>query len=158
MICLSVVYQLISYGVDTKLGPLDYNDLPALESSLLLIKLTILTGKSRVLPLFNSVQGMAGWLLLIFFICLHNQLSSIHSIIAYYEHRYLKNAIHQTDGKNEWLHLSAKFTANFLARFAVFVLKSPFKKKCFLCVTESPLKMLKNAFFHLKSSFRSQDI
>ena len=101
MICLSVVYQLISYGVDTKLGPLDYNDLPALESSLLLIKLMILTGKSRVLPLFNSVQGMAGWLLLIFFICLHNQLSSIHSIIAYYEHRYLKNAIHQIDGKNE---------------------------------------------------------
>ena len=24
--------------------------------------------------------------------------------------------------------------------------------------TESPLKMMKNAFFHLKSSFRSQDI
>ena len=26
--------------------------------------------------------GMAGWLLLIFLICLHNQLSSIHSIIS----------------------------------------------------------------------------
>ena len=122
----------------------------------ILYLLTILTEKDWCFTQFRT--GMAGWLILIFFICLHNQLSSIHSIIAYYEHRYLKNAIHQIDGKNEWLHLSAKFTANFLARFAVFVLKSPFKKKCFLCVTESPLKMLKNAFFHLKSSFRSQDI
>ena len=27
---------------------------------------------------------MAPWLLLTFFVCLHNQLSSIHSIITYY--------------------------------------------------------------------------
>ena len=26
---------------------------------------------------------MAGWLLLIFFICLHNQLSSVHFVIKY---------------------------------------------------------------------------
>ena len=39
--------------------------------------LTILAGKS------NSVQEMAGWLPLVFFIYLHNQLSSIHSIIMY---------------------------------------------------------------------------
>ena len=156
MICLSVVYQLISYGVDTKLGPLDYNDLPALESSLLLIKLMILTGKSRVLPLFNSVQGMAGWLLLIFFIWLHNQLSSIHSIIAYYEHRYLKNAIHQIDGKNEWLHLSAKFTANFLARFTVSVLKSNShlsKKNVFFVSLKALWKCWKMLFFILKALF-----
>ena len=38
--------------------------------------LTILTGKDWC---FN---GMAGWLLLIFLIWLHNQLSSIHSIIS----------------------------------------------------------------------------
>ena len=43
--------------------------------------LTILTVKSCVLLI--SVQGMTGWLLLIFFVCLHNQLSSIHSIITY---------------------------------------------------------------------------
>ena len=52
--------------------------------------------------------GMAGWLLLIFLICLYNQLSSIHSII-----RCLKNVIHQIDSKNRWLLLSASFTAKF---------------------------------------------
>ena len=31
----------------------------------------------------NSVQGMAGWLLLISFVCLHNQLISTHSMITY---------------------------------------------------------------------------
>ena len=38
-------------------------------------QLTILTGKNCVL--LNSVQGMAGWLLLTFFVCLQNQLSCI---------------------------------------------------------------------------------
>ena len=33
--------------------------------------------------LSNSVQGITTWLLLIFFICLHNQVSSVHSIITY---------------------------------------------------------------------------
>ena len=31
-------------------------------------------------------------------------------------------------------------------------------KKIFICFIESPLKMMKNVFFHLQSSFRSQDI
>ena len=61
--------------------------------------------------LLNSVQGMAAWLLLIIFICLNNQLSSIHSIIIYQEYRCLKNLIHQVDSKNDWLLLSAGFTA-----------------------------------------------
>ena len=46
--------------------------------------LTILTGKNCVL--LNSVQnvfGIEAWLLLMFFICLHNQLSSIHSIVTF---------------------------------------------------------------------------
>ena len=43
------------------------------------IFLTIPTGKSCVL--LDSVQAKAAWLLLIFFICLHNQLSSIHSVL-----------------------------------------------------------------------------
>ena len=42
--------------------------------------LTILTGKDWCFTQFST--GMAGWLLLIFLICLHNQLSSIHSIIS----------------------------------------------------------------------------
>ena len=45
--------------------------------------LTILTWKACVL--LNSVQKfleIQGWLLLTFFICLHNQLSSFNSIIV----------------------------------------------------------------------------
>ena len=38
----------------------------------LTVDLTIFTGK--ICHLINSVQGMAGWLLLIFLVCLHNQL------------------------------------------------------------------------------------
>ena len=43
-------------------------------------QLTIPTGKDWCFTQFST--GMAGWLLLIFFISLHNQLSSIHSIIS----------------------------------------------------------------------------
>ena len=42
--------------------------------------LPILTGKDWCFTQFST--GMAVWLLLIFLICLHNQLSSIHSIIS----------------------------------------------------------------------------
>ena len=45
-----------------------------------LINLTILTGKDWCFTQFS--KRMTGWLLLILFICLHNQLSSIHSIIS----------------------------------------------------------------------------
>ena len=51
---------------------------------------------------------MAGWLLLTFLICLHNQLSSIiHCIITYQEYRCLKNVIYQ----NELLLPTARFRA-----------------------------------------------
>ena len=42
--------------------------------------LTILTDKDWCFIQFST--GMAVWLLLIFLLCLHNQLSSIHSIIS----------------------------------------------------------------------------
>ena len=58
-------------------------------------------------------QNMAAWLLLTFFICLHNQLSSIHSLSGIKEYKCLKNVIHQIDSKNEWLLLSVTFTAKF---------------------------------------------
>ena len=35
---------------------------------------------------------------------------------------------------------------------------SPASKNCLICFTEGQLKMMKNVFFHLKNSFRSQDI
>ena len=57
---------------------------------------------------------MAAWRRLTFFIRLHNQLNSIHSIITYFnEYRCLKNVIPQIDSKNEWLLLSVSFTAKF---------------------------------------------
>ena len=51
---------------------------------------------------------MDGWLILTFFICLHNQLSSVDSIHSI---RCLKNVIQKIDSKNEWLLLCASFTA-----------------------------------------------
>ena len=57
-----------------------------LRLSFLRRQLTILREKlcfTKVL--INSVQGMTAWLLLIFFICLQNQLSSLHSIIMMFE-------------------------------------------------------------------------
>ena len=74
--------------------------------------------------LLNSVQGMAAWLILIF-ICLHNQLSSMHSIIMHYKFGYLKNMIYQIDSKNKWLLLSASFTAEVWLVF-VLTLKEAF--------------------------------
>ena len=48
------------------------------------VLLAILTGKNFVI--LNSVQEFIEikvWLLLSFFVCLHNQLKSIHPIVAY---------------------------------------------------------------------------
>ena len=79
----------------------------------------------------DSVQKfieIQGWLLLTFFTCLHNQLSSFNSII----YRCLKNVIHQIGSKNEWLLLLVAFTAKLEllfvltfknAFFRVFILK-----------------------------------
>ena len=50
---------------------------------------------------------MQGWLLLKFFICLHNQLSSFNSITV----QMSENMIHQIDSKNEWFLLSVTFAA-----------------------------------------------
>ena len=64
---------------------------------------------------------MIGWLLLKFFICLRNQLSSFNSIIV----ESLKNEIHQIDNKNEWFLLSVTFTAKLELNF-VLTLENPF--------------------------------
>ena len=54
---------------------------------------------------------MGAWLFLTFFIYLHNQLSSIHFTIPCSRVQMLKKVIHQIDSKNEWLLLTASFTA-----------------------------------------------
>ena len=80
----------------------------------------------REKPCFTQFSTrMAAWLLLTFFICLHNQLSSIYSIITCKKYGCLKNVIHQIDSTNEWLLLSASFTAKFGLVF-VLTLKSAF--------------------------------
>ena len=62
---------------------------------------------------FNQFSTrIAAWMLMTFFICLHIQLSSIHSIITRQRVQMLKNVIHQIDSKNVWLLPSASFTAN----------------------------------------------
>ena len=54
--------------------------------------------------IFIEIQGR---LLLTFFICLHNQLSSFNSIIV----QMSEKRVHQIGSKNEWLLLSVTFTA-----------------------------------------------
>ena len=78
---------------------------------LLQLTLTILTAESCFTKvLLNSVQGMAGWLLLIFFYMFTQSIKFY--TFNYYVLRLqcLKNGIHQIDCKNEWLVLSARFT------------------------------------------------
>ena len=55
--------------------------------------------------LLKKFIGIQGWLLLTFFIV--------------YIIRCLKNVIHQADGKNEWLLLSATFKAKLELVFAL---------------------------------------
>ena len=50
---------------------------------------------------------MQGWLLLIFFKCIHNQLISFNSIIV----QMSEKRVHQVGSENEWLLLSVTFTA-----------------------------------------------
>ena len=66
------------------------------------------------------ITRMIGWVLLTFFMCLRNQLSSfMHSIITYEKYRCLKNVIHQIDSKYEWLLLQASFMATFVLVFVL---------------------------------------
>ena len=50
-----------------------------------------------------------------FFICLHNQLSSFISIIV----QMSEKRVHQTDGNNEWLLLAVTFTTKFELAFVL---------------------------------------
>ena len=58
---------------------------------------------------------MQGWLLLTFFICLHNQLRSLNSIIV----QVSEKRVHQIESKNEWLLLSGPFTAKLELAFVL---------------------------------------
>ena len=72
----------------------------------------------------DSVQKfieIQGWLLLTFFICLHNQLSSFNSIIEQMSEKYES----QVGSKNEWLLLSVIFTAKLELDF-VLTFENPF--------------------------------
>ena len=56
------------------------NTRDVIDIVLVFLLLTILTWK--VLSLLKKIIEIQGWLLLTFFICLHNQLSSFDSIIV----------------------------------------------------------------------------
>ena len=71
---------------------------------------------------FNT--RMTAWLLLTFFVCLENQLSSIHSITRTKKCRCLKKMIHQIESKNEWLLLSAGFAGKFVLVFVLTMEKA----------------------------------
>ena len=82
---------------------------------------------------------MAAWLLLTFSIRLQNQLSSLHSIITFHEHILrvrLFELIHQIDSKNEWLLLSAGFTAKFGLVLVLALEKTLFLRRFILKPTE----------------------
>ena len=64
-------------------------------------------------------ERMAAWLLLTVFICLHNQFSLYVLLSRIKECRCLKKVIHQIDCKNEWLLVSASFTAQFVLIFVL---------------------------------------
>ena len=85
--------------------------------------LTILTGKKLCYVQFST--RMTAWLLRTFFICSHNQLSYVPSIITLSGVQVFKKVIHQIDGNNEWLLLSATFTKKFELVFA-FTLETAF--------------------------------
>ena len=90
----------------------------------------ILAGKNCVL--LNSVQQE--WLFGCFWPfskCLHNELSSIRSIINYPEYRCLKNVIYQIDRKNEWL-LPSRFKDS-----SDFQNSPPFERSAYFHVTIS---------------------
>ena len=72
---------------------------------------------------------MAAWLLLTFFICFQNQFCLLYILLSpIKDYKCLKNVIYQIDSKNEWLLLSASFTAQFGLVF-VLTLKNAFFKK-----------------------------
>ena len=79
--------------------------------------------------MFIEIQG---WLLLTFFICLHNQLSSFNSIIV----QMSEKQIHQAGSKNEWLLLSETFTAKLELGFVLILKKTLFLRVFILEPTE----------------------
>ena len=58
--------------------------------------------------LVQKLIEIQGWLLLTFFIYLHNQLSSFNSIII-----HMSEKRDSSNSKNEWLLFSVTFTAKF---------------------------------------------
>ena len=72
----------------------------------------------------NSVQELfeiEAWLLPTFFICLHNQLISIHSIVTYYMTRMFEKC--DSLNRQKWVVASFNISASFTAKFnLIFVL------------------------------------
>ena len=75
--------------------------------------------------------------------CLHNQLSSIHSITRIKRYRCLKKVIHQLDNKNEWLLLLASFKVKLRLIFVV-TLENTFSYRFYFKVNKKSIDSSKN--------------
>ena len=83
---------------------------------------------------------MQCWLLLTFFICLHNQLGSFNSNIV----QMSEKRVHQIESKNEWLLHSVAFTAKLELVFVLTFENAFFLRVFILKPTERVLVLLKN--------------
>ena len=81
------------------------------------IDLAILTWKRNLCFAEFSTKfiDIQGWLLLTFFMFLHNQLSSFNSIVV----QISEKRVHQIGSKNGWLLFSVTFTAKLESVFVL---------------------------------------
>ena len=83
------------------------------------------THREKLYGFIQFSTRMAGWLLLTFFICLHNQLSSNTFHYHVLTEQMFEKFIHQIDSKNDCWFLPATFTAK-LGLVFVLTLANPF--------------------------------
>ena len=108
-------------------------------------RLAILTAKNCFIHLSTRT---AGWLLLTFLICLHNQLSST---ILSIKCGCLKNVIHQIDCKNEWCSFQHVLRQN-LNWFLSYHWKKIFLRGFILKPTERAYFLLKSGTSDFQNS------
>ena len=116
------------------------------KRSLFLLYLTILAWKNLCFTEFSTkMHWIQGWLLLRFFMCLHNQVSAFNSIVA---QLLFINVIYEIDSKNDWLLLSIFKKALCLRYRHVFTWPSVIDSDVFNTLT------LKQIFWKTKTFFK----
>ena len=117
------------------------------KRSLFLLYLTILAWKNLCFTEFSTkMHWIQGWLLLRFFMCLHNQVSAFNSIVA---QLLFINVIYEIDSKNDWLLLSIFKKALCLRYRLVFMWPSVIDSEVFNTLT------LEQIFWKTKTFFKN---